>query len=487
VKQHICNNIAKFTLSKMKLQIATLLITALQSIGLGQPPKSFVVKFGGIDVEYGYDVKEIYHRQYIVVGSTSSYGSGAADMYIILIDSMGQTVWDRVIGGTNIDVANSAHLIPADSSFLITGFTSSEGNGGYGACALRLDVKGNLIWKKSYDAPDWEFGYESILLNDSTALIVGVASNARYGKEDGLVLKININSGALIWKKYFGGKEHDEFNRVDRFTNGKILISGNSSSYGDTRSDFWLFNINEAGDSLKSITRGTPQKKEWLYDVQIDHKDDILLAASIDTTSEQLGQTVAYMYKLDSSFQFKDSKKEWGKGTSDRFTSVAISKDNFYLFTRRIDHAANGIDIQLNLCYDNFVFIVAEDRGGLMEDEAFRIIPTSDKGYAAVGIWSKDDSRDKDLVLIKLDSQLVATPLVLGLQSNKGNLPLFYYFNETLYYSGNDQIVTVYNTEGKLIFRGQTTDGKIYLNLSSGLYTAITESPQRQLKRFLVE
>ena len=55
-----------------------------------QPPSKFYTRIGGNGYDVGYDVKQTLDNGYIITGSTSSYGLGNTDMYLLKLDSMGQ-------------------------------------------------------------------------------------------------------------------------------------------------------------------------------------------------------------------------------------------------------------------------------------------------------------------------------------------------------------------------------------------------------------
>jgi hypothetical protein len=75
------------------------------SIGFfAQAPSRFYTKFGGNGIDIGYSGKPTLDKQYIVVGSTSSYGAGNTDVYLVKVDSMGFPIWEMFFGGFNNDV-----------------------------------------------------------------------------------------------------------------------------------------------------------------------------------------------------------------------------------------------------------------------------------------------------------------------------------------------------------------------------------------------
>jgi len=123
------------------------LIIFITHLSFSQPPKKFQTKFGDGGYDVGYDVKQTYDKGYIITGSTSSFGKGNTDVYLLKIDSMGQKVYEKSFGGYNNESGKSIIELP-DSSIVIAGFTSSFGFGGYDIYLVKADKYGSLIWEK---------------------------------------------------------------------------------------------------------------------------------------------------------------------------------------------------------------------------------------------------------------------------------------------------------------------------------------------------
>jgi hypothetical protein len=85
--------------------------------------------YGGNPPDFGTSVQQTSDGEYIVVGSTSSFGSWPNDVWLIKTDSLGDTVLTRTYGGTSPDAANSVNQT-SDGGFIIAGWTTSFGAGG---------------------------------------------------------------------------------------------------------------------------------------------------------------------------------------------------------------------------------------------------------------------------------------------------------------------------------------------------------------------
>jgi hypothetical protein len=467
----------------------------LYLMGTAQPPDVFFAKFGGIGKEIGYSLREIYNRQYILVGSTSSYGAGVTDVYIILIDSMGQEVWNKVYGGPLADVGTCVLFNPVDSGFVFTGYSASYGNGGYDVMAMRTNKRGEIIWQKYYGTAEWDFGNEAVITGDGNIIICGTSFGGPYGKSDGYIVKVDINSGEKIWEKHFGRNESDEFLRVKLRSPGSIIIGGNSNSYGDFNSDFWLLELTNSGDSIISKNIGTSGKKEKLYDFIIDKDSNIVIAGSFDTSAVNSGKNVAYLYKISLGFNYVNSFKfGGGAGSNDHFRSICEpASGGYYFMSRSVLNGANGTDVQPYLVDNQFIFIGAKTHGDNYEDMGNQVIPTSDGGFALVGYRSESETGQPSLYFLKLDFQLTFAPLVVMSKELVLTTQKVYYYGRLLHVNFDQETeldYTIYNSFGSIVHTGRLIAGDDTIILDSrfigGFYVAVFGGPDPQKVRFLV-
>lgn len=93
--------------------------------------------FGGTNQDEGYSVHQTHEGGYIIGGITSSSGAGATDFYLIKTDSAGNLQWNKTFGGTQMDIAYSIQET-AHQGYIVTGYTSSYGEGGNDVYLIRL-------------------------------------------------------------------------------------------------------------------------------------------------------------------------------------------------------------------------------------------------------------------------------------------------------------------------------------------------------------
>src|SRR5437762_922059 len=87
-------------------------------ICLGQV--TFETAIGGINKEVAYSIVQTNDGGYAVCGQTNSYGYGGNDVYVVKLDSNGNVLWSRAIGGTAEDFGY-AIIETYDGSLVVSG------------------------------------------------------------------------------------------------------------------------------------------------------------------------------------------------------------------------------------------------------------------------------------------------------------------------------------------------------------------------------
>jgi hypothetical protein len=100
--------------------------------------------YGGPDWDVCSAVVQCADGGYAVAGSQSPYG-GTNNFYLVRTGSDGVVLWTRTFGGENADVCTSLELC-ADGGFLLGGSTSSFGAGLSDCWLLKVSILGDSLW-----------------------------------------------------------------------------------------------------------------------------------------------------------------------------------------------------------------------------------------------------------------------------------------------------------------------------------------------------
>jgi hypothetical protein len=145
--------------------------------------------YGGPGEDQAREVRRTADGGYIVVGSTKSFGAGDYDVWLLKLGGKGKIVWQKTYGGAKADYGNSVY--PAsDGGLIVAGTTSSFGSGGFDAWVLKLDARGNVQWEKAYGGASHESLFSVRPLAGGGYVAAGRTRSFGVNAFDVLVLKL---------------------------------------------------------------------------------------------------------------------------------------------------------------------------------------------------------------------------------------------------------------------------------------------------------
>ena len=157
----------------------------------------------------GYSLTSTKDGGYVMTGLTNtSIGQGSDDVYVVRVDSTGNLLWTRTVGGSGFD-HRYAVTQTKDGGFVIVGSTTSFCVTG---CPLypdvyvvKLDSAGNVQWTRTVGGANYEDGWAVVETSDGGIVIAGTSNSTfGFGSADMYVVKLD-SSGSLAWTKVIGG------------------------------------------------------------------------------------------------------------------------------------------------------------------------------------------------------------------------------------------------------------------------------------------
>lgn len=388
-------------MNRKAMKLTFLIVLLFTTVMLAQPPRKFYTAFGGNGYDIGYDVKQTLDGGYIVTGSTSSFGHGNTDLYLFKMDSMGQKKFETSFGGYSNETGQSVVQLP-DSGYIVTGYTSSTGFGGYDVFLVRADKNGSLVWQKTIGGSDWDFAYSIQHTLDGGFIIAGTTYSYGRGNADGYIVKTDAN-GAISWSKTYGGKKDDEFKSVIQTADGNYALTGYTKSYGDSiHGDAWIYKINAVGDSIWCQFKGGNKEDYGNSIVQLQSLSILISGGTKSNSVNGNSETLLAEYN------------ELTGATAYNYIDASTQEEYYNCVAQGINGAiANcGITKNLTFGYDAIVDIYKPDfgylnffsKGSTLVEEFFSISPTKDKGFVAVGKTNGFGAILDDVFLMKMDS-----------------------------------------------------------------------------------
>ena len=240
-------------------------IVKLSSVGSLEWQKSL----GGSGNDGAYSIQQTSDGGYIVVGSTgANYGDitgfhGGWDYFIVKLTSGGSIEWQKSLGGSFDDSANSVHQT-SDGGYIIAGVSKSNdgdvtGNHGLSDFwIVKLTSSGTIEWQKSLGGSDEDYAYSIQQTSDNGYIIAGWTGSSdgdvtiTHSCIDSWIVKLT-SDGTVEWQKSLGGSRDEHAYFIYQTSNGGYVIAGQSNSndgdvtgnHGDH--DFWVVKLTSDG------------------------------------------------------------------------------------------------------------------------------------------------------------------------------------------------------------------------------------------------
>ena len=214
----------------------------------------FEKTYGNAQEERGEGIVQLPDSSYIVVGATSSFGDLSTNLLLLKIDSLGNAVWTKIFGGSNVDAG--MEIIPtSDGNLAMIGYTNSFGAGGYDVYFIKADIHGTVLLSRTYGGADWDLGYSIAETSDGGFVLTGETYSSGSGSNDAFILKIDA-LGDTVWSKEFGGAGSEIGWSIEEAANGDLLLAGETSSTGAGQTDAWLVRVDNNGTLIWEKTYG---------------------------------------------------------------------------------------------------------------------------------------------------------------------------------------------------------------------------------------
>jgi hypothetical protein len=208
---------------------------------------------GGPGNEEGFSLIQTSDGGYAIAGVTESFGAGWADVYVVKLDAKGNLQWTKTIGGPGNEEGFSL-IQTSDGGYAIAGTTTSFGAGWHDVYVVKLDANGNLQWTKTIGGPASEEGRSLIQTSDGGYAIAGTTTSFGAGWHDVYVVKLDAN-GNLQWTKTIGGPESEEGNSLIQTSDGGYAIAGTTTSFGAGEWDVYVVKLDKDGNACCAVSQ----------------------------------------------------------------------------------------------------------------------------------------------------------------------------------------------------------------------------------------
>lgn len=231
----------------------TVIAALLISLNTLAQDTTFVKFFGGAENETGADLIQVGNHFYMI-GTYGSGGHGLTDLYVVKTDTLGNRVWTSALGTPAVEIATAGAAM-ADTAVIIVGYTNSTFENTYDGLLTCIDSAGNELWSRTVGGLDWDMLHSVIVDSDGNIVAVGETSSTGAGGADGLMVKYDSH-GNQLYQKTFGGTEEDRLKSIAQLTATEYVLGGDFESGAVDSTDIVIIRTDLAGNAVHTKYHG---------------------------------------------------------------------------------------------------------------------------------------------------------------------------------------------------------------------------------------
>lgn len=286
---------------------------------------------------------------FVMVGWTIPTGGTYADALVIKVNANGELDWARNFGGTDDDEAFGATEL-SNGDFLITGTTYSFGPKLRNAFAFRITNNGDMVWSKAYAKGSYNYFIDAIALPNGEAIACGYTWLTTGSTIfDPMFVKLDADGNA-IWGKWIKMNSSQIVYDFEKDIDGGIVFGGVSTVTGGAPNQNFISKVDANGNHQWTKLFGTPNG-DRIWDLAVLPNGKYLAVGFAGKDASDSGPRNGFISRLSSSGLVEESILIGSEDTvTTTFTGVSVSGDFLVAngFTYKNGHETGaGISVRM--------------------------------------------------------------------------------------------------------------------------------------------
>jgi hypothetical protein len=203
------------------------------------------------------DICQTSDGGYALVGNESIGFSSA--IVLIKTDSLGDTLWTRFYGGTQMNEACGVFQTE-DGGYVVAGtvYPTDETTRFY---LVKTDSIGDPVWERTYGPEDGVWANAVAQVSDGGYAMAG---SIFYGDDTSDIYVVRIAaSGDTLWTRTCRLRHMSSAHGIEATDDGGFIVCGTTILISPDDTDVFLLKINSSGDTLWSRTYGVPDRENY--------------------------------------------------------------------------------------------------------------------------------------------------------------------------------------------------------------------------------
>lgn len=250
-------------------------------------------KYGGAGWDFFKQALALSDGGFAIVGQTYSFGSGEGDVWLVRMDSNGDTLWTKTYGGVEND-GGSAISFTSTGGFFLAGNTTSFGAGGQDVYMIKTDALGDTLWTRTYGGAEDEICHGSCTTTAGDLVVVGGSRSMSIDEYDFMIHK-HSSDGDSLHSEIFDGSTDEFWTDVEEDSNQKLIVVGwvNDSGFGKIDFRYQRYNQTLGFDGI-AASKGSAEDDK-MFDVKPTTDGGYVMA----------GVTGGFLNRLDDVYLYK--------------------------------------------------------------------------------------------------------------------------------------------------------------------------------------
>ncbi len=212
--------------------------------------------YGGTQNDDFRKIKQTSDSGYIAIGTTRSYTQATGEVFVVKIKRDGTVDWSKVFHQSTTNGEAGYDIIQtSEGGYALTGIYNFAG----GVCdieVLKLTSTGTVSWAKKFGGSGISDNLGGILEHADTLVVAGFTQGASY--YDGFLVKMNKSSGAIIWSKRLDMPRANWVSNITQNGAGYQLTVTHTDGYAGGNSLCSVLDVDRNGNTLRHVPITAP-------------------------------------------------------------------------------------------------------------------------------------------------------------------------------------------------------------------------------------
>jgi hypothetical protein len=246
------------------------------------------------------------------------------DIWLLKLNEDGDTLWTKHYGEFETFDAGTDIRPTMDGNYVIFGSTASYGGpGGRDFILMKVDPDGNVLWQRLYGTDDDEDGYSVRETRDGGFILVG---DTDLNTNDYYVVRVDAD-GDVIWEGIYGDEGYQTAQDVCETKDGGYAVIGYTLTEGPDFQNPWLLKLDSLGNVMWSRAYHIEGSSWWGaqgWAILETDEGDLVMTGNMDTEN---GPYI-FVLKVDS---LGNPLWSWYLGVPAWGRSIRLTSDSGYV------------------------------------------------------------------------------------------------------------------------------------------------------------